>query len=255
MKELVESQELLALRKQIVNHPVFDRMKTLDDLIIFTEYHVWIVWDFMFLTKKMHAAVTGGPNCVHGGSIWLPPVNPQLAQFANEILLSEESDEAAGGKSHLQWYIDAMKQLGANSEPVEEYIKFLRGGHIMGSEFKGPKESMDHFYHTMNICGTGIPPKYAVAVFCLARENLIPDMFKVAVETLYAKFPAQFTKLMEYMNRHIEVDGDDHGPMSIALLEHFYDESDFESIHKVVKESLEHRLNVWDAIFVQVKWR
>ena len=43
------NQELNPIIQELTNHRLYLRLKTLDDIKVFTQYHVFAVWDFMSL--------------------------------------------------------------------------------------------------------------------------------------------------------------------------------------------------------------
>ena len=56
LKRLLTS--LRPVREQLVGHEVYRRMKTLGDLRVFMEHHVFAVWDFMCLLKALQERLT-----------------------------------------------------------------------------------------------------------------------------------------------------------------------------------------------------
>ena len=60
----------------------------------------------------------------------------------------------------------------------------------------------------MSIIASGDPCQIAAA-FTFGREDLLPDVFGQIVEQLDADDYRQLTPFRYYLNRHIELDGDD----------------------------------------------
>ena len=74
------------------------------------------------------------------------------------------------------------------------------------------------------------------AVFTYGREDLVPDMFIAMVKNLRNE-GLPLSHLIYYLDRHIEVDGDEHGPMALQMMENFAKETK----RKLKKHWLEQR--------------
>src|SRR5258708_37080068 len=117
-------KSLHPLRQRLLHHEVYDRIKTMSQLRIYMEHHVFAVWDFMSLMKALQQKLT----CVT--LPWVPTSNTLSRRLINEIVLSEESDTIAEGvySSHFEIYLSGMVQCGANTGAIDQFLRLLESG-------------------------------------------------------------------------------------------------------------------------------
>ena len=85
-------QESIApLNERLRSHPLYDAMRTVEDVQVFMENHVFAVWDFMTILKALQRSLT----CVD--TVWVPTASTQARRLINEIVLCEESDDDGEG--------------------------------------------------------------------------------------------------------------------------------------------------------------
>jgi len=76
-------------------------------------------------------------------------------------------------------------------------------------------------------------------------------MFIEFVRNLKNEAPEQTKTLIHYFERHIEVDGDEHGPLALSMLTRLCDNSQkrYEQCLRVSEQVLESRHLLWDGAF------
>ena len=251
--EVVFSTETLAtrlapLRKQMAEHPLYARIQTIEDVRIFMESHVFAVWDFMSLLKALQRALT----CVEVP--WIPTRFPASRRFINEIVLGEESDEYLGRPlSHFEVYLEAMKSVGASTRAIEGVVSEAAQGFTKLS-FAGVPHSAKMFVeNTFRVIEQGSAAAQA-AVFAFSREDAIPDMFRSLVRRINEHQSGQLSQFVWYLERHIEVDGDDHGPISLKMVADLCgdDAALWEEAGQAAEEALRARIALWDGVLAQI---
>lgn len=235
------------LMDELTSHKIYKNLRTLEDVKVFSEYHVFAVWDFMSLLKELQNQLT----CTT--SPWTPVKNNNTARFINEIVLGEETDVDANGehKSHFEMYLDSMKEVGANTEMIEAFVEKLVAGETVQEaldQTNVPQAVHDFVSYTFSVIETGESHKIASA-FTFGREGLIPDIFIEILNKSEALNNESYESMIYYLQRHIELDGDEHGPMSMKMMDELCeDEKMWEEAIEVAKESIRARIKLWDGI-------
>jgi hypothetical protein len=252
MSTVTYSTDIGAVRERLVEHPLYGRLRTLPAVQVFMKHHVFAVWDFFSLLKRLQRTVTGIEVP------WQPPANATYARLINSIVLGEESDEDGRGGygSHFELYLEAMEEVGADTEPIQSYRAELLAGAdpLEALTAAGVPGRVDEFVsHTLSLALHGQDHEVA-ASFCYAREDVIPDMFEPVVESLAAA-GQEVPRLAWYLDRHITLDHDEHGPLAQQLLNSMCgdDEDLLAGADQAAVASLEARIALWDGILEEIE--
>lgn len=236
-------------KELLLQHSLYNKVKSIEDLHCFLENHVYAVWDFMSLLKALQSKLT----CTT--TPWFATTNPQTRYLINEIVVAEESDLTIDGQrsSHYEMYIEAMKACGASTTGIEHFLSEVNS---LKNIFVAIKKSNLHpnikafLDFTFRVIEEGKSHEIAAA-FTFGREDLIPSMFTAILKNFQANFPDNdLSKLIYYFERHIELDADDHGPMAMKMITELCgtDAQKWSDVEEVSKMALEKRIGLWDAI-------
>jgi hypothetical protein len=241
--------QLNPLREALLKNRIYGEMDRLDVLRLFMEYHVFAVWDFMSLLKALQRRLC----CVEVP--WVAPADPLACRFINEIVLTEESDEDGRGgfASHFELYYRSMKQCGANTSGIDGFLGDLRRGVPVETALASPTvpdaarrfvEKTFQIIQSGNLCAIA-------SAFTYGRENLLPDVFQRIVDELNRKVDGQLNDFKYYLERHIGLDGDEHGPMATRLVQSLCgsDESSWKVVEETAVSCLMARQKLWDGIY------
>ncbi|MEI7508432.1 MAG: DUF3050 domain-containing protein [Flavobacterium sp.] len=242
------NQSISHQKSLLLNHSLYEKVKTIDDLKCFLENHIYAVWDFMSLLKALQNKLT----CTT--TPWLPIGNPEIRYLINEIVVAEETDLAFNGsrQSHFEMYLDAMQECGANTSQISSFLANVK---TTQNIFVSIKQSDLHpnvkafLDFTFRVIEEGKPHQIAAA-FTFGREDLIPSMFTKILKNFQTNFPeTKLDKLVYYFERHIELDADEHGPMAMKMITELCDtETKWKEVEEISIQALEKRIGLWDAI-------
>jgi hypothetical protein len=239
------------LVEEIVRHPLYALIRDEGGLRRFMQSHVFCVWDFQSLLKALQRRLT----CVEVP--WLPTDDPEARRLINEIVLDEESDEMPDGGylSHFELYLRAMQSCGANTGPILQFMAALRSGLSVSdalSQTNLPAGVAPFVAKTLQLAQSAEVHRIASA-FTYGREDVIPCMFQQMVRSLADGPGGNWELFLLYLNRHIEHDGERHGPLSRALVARLCGQDDklWREAEQTARASLRARLDLWDSIAAQ----
>jgi hypothetical protein len=235
-------------RNQLLQHPLYGQLSEPAHLRRFLEHHVFAVWDFMSLLKVLQRDLCGT------AIPWTPPRSAAAARLINEIVVGEETDlhPTGGYASHFQLYREAMHQFGADTTAVDRLVDSVREGAELSIALAHPEipSGARRFVETtFRIIRSGETPRL-VAAFALGREILIPDMFRQIVQGLNRELGGSLTALLYYLDRHIELDGGEHGSAAEELIHEICGTNPvtWQQAREGALTALQARLQFWDDI-------
>ena len=268
------------------NHPVYGMIEDAEAMCLFMRSHVFAVWDFMSLLKSLQRGLTCTTHP------WVPVKDCASARLINEIVLEEETDEIRTGFyiSHFELYLEAMDEVGADRQPIDQLIDGIRAGADLDEVLSGvdvPLPTREFVKYTLH--AAQLPVHQVASVFLMGREDVIPSMFmsilehektgngspqrwrlrtknlieKVikGMERRYAPWRVKVATdpgediFRTYLERHIELDGESHGPMGQRLLMEICGK-DAEKWHEATEaalEALKMRRYLWDGVMAEIQ--
>lgn len=245
LSQLTLENEIKELSLKLTKHPLYPSVNSLISLRLFMQVHVYAVWDFMSLLKRLQQEIT----CI---SIpWRPSRFPKkMVRLINEIVLGEESDQDDKGNAsdHFSLYLDAMSEVGANIKPILSTIDSLDI-----SQLPGPIRKFVDFNFDMALNGE---LHQVAGVFFFGREKLIPDMFSgLLADLMNNNNESTFPQLKYYLERHIHLDGEEHSQLAYEMLNTLCEQDSQkvqEALHAGIK-SLQLRSELWDYTLQLIK--
>ena len=110
--------------------------------------------------------------------------------------------------------------------------------------------------HTMALANSGTTEE-VLAAFFYGREDIIPEMFRRLLQTIYgAKHnDDRLRHFVYYIDRHIELDGDSHGPKGRELLEGLIANSPHKNERALCAacSSIEARIDLWNGTLSKLR--
>ena len=240
-------RSIAPLRDSLLQHPLYSVLENEAALKTFMEFHVFAVWDFMSLLKKLQIEIC----CV--SLPWLPPKDLPTARMLNEIVLGEETDIGPDGEviSHFDLYRSAMRQFGASTAAIDSLLAKLETGTTLQDAIEiVPLAARNFLQHTFAEIQRGNLCRIAAA-FTFGREGLLPDVFSRIVDQMAADNPKSLAIFQYYLQRHIELDGDSHGPLAEQLVARLCgdDRKKWMEAEEAAVGALRARQALWDAIY------
>lgn len=245
------------LQEQLESHPIYGAIRDRSDLQVFMEHHVFSVWDFMSLVKYLQQEIA--PARVP----WMPTGDPSLRHFINRLVLEEESDDIAepdGTRfygSHFELYCRAMKEIGADSEGPGRFVALVAERGIDDALYSSLVPVPARYFTETTFCFIREDkPHQVAAALAVGRERLIPGMFRQFAQRMGIGAD-RAPSFHAYLDRHIQLDDELHGPLSMKLLTELCgdDATRIEEAQIAAEEAVCARIRFWDGVLGAIESR
>ena len=246
-----DSKQFDTLQEQLTNHPLYCAIGNREHLRTFMEHHVFAVWDFMSLIKSAQNLIA--PTTIP----WVPSNHPRYVHFINQLVSEEESDNMYSNnaynppRSHFERYLEAMTEVGANTYIISRFISTVRDEGLDAALTIPhiPKAAKQFMTFTFDVIKRN-QPHLIVAVLALGRENLVPQLFRSLQQNLQID-QSNARNLFTYLDRHIQLDEQEHAPIAIKLLQELCAGSSLKQSESmaIAEQALAVRLEFWDGIY------
>jgi hypothetical protein len=174
------------------------------------------------------------------------------------VVLGEESDLGPDGKpvSHFELYLRAMDEVGADTTLVRRFMAQIDLGaqwEDLLEEMSVPPGVADFVNETLR-CATHGPLVEVASFFFFGREDVIPEMFERLLR-LWGNAKAEVPHFAYYLKRHIELDGDSHGPWAREMLTALagQSESNWKEATSAAERVITSRIKLWDSVLTHIK--
>ena len=239
--------ELASLHRQLKEHPLYDAIHSVDDLAVFMSHHIYSVWDFMNLLKTLQQQLTSMTVP------WVPVQQVDNVRLINEIVLEEESDVIDGQvTSHFLYYVQAFNAIQPNHAmglflddlkvPDLSYADLISRSYI-------PPSVQTFLRFTHDVIQSSLLE--TAAAFAYGREILVPVIFEPLLKQ--AALDTNVAGFIAYLERHIELDGDEHGGKAEQMVANLCQtDEDWALVLTTARAALNHRIQLWDGVYQQL---
>jgi len=243
--------ETQAERTKLEEHSLYHSIKSIDDLKIFMENHIFAVWDFMSILKSLQSQLT----CVT--IPWIPSEKGSPARLVNEIIVEEETDIDQYGQyvSHFEMYCHAMTQAGADTKMIDTFLYNLKDNSIEKSlNIAKAPDPASTFVKSTFISLQGAPAHITASIFTFGREQVIPEMFRSIVSKIDKDLKGRLKSFLYYLDRHISLDEDEHTPAALKMVKEICgdDNKKWEEATYAAKKTMQSRITFWDEILLKI---
>ena len=145
-----------------------------------------------------------------------------------------------------------MQQCGASTTTVDGFLNAIQQGEPVASALTTANvgevvirfvSQTFRFIESNDTCAIA-------SAFTFGREDLLPSVFRKIVEELNSEADGRLDRFRYYLDRHIQLDDEVHGPMAERLVASLCgsDAAKWEAAEVAASSTLHARLEFWDGL-------
>lgn len=150
-----------------------------------------------------------------------------------------------------------MEEIGADATLPERFLKLVTEQGIDAALYSDLVPLPARYFTETTFCFIREDkPHLVAAALAVGRERLIPGMFRQFLERMVIS-AQEAPAFHYYLNRHIHLDEDYHGPLSMRLLNALCGEDPqrIEEAETAAEEAVCARLRFWDGVLDAIETR
>lgn len=236
--------------QMLETHKLYERVGDEKALRTFIEHHVICVWGYSYLLRNIYQELVNGIHPL------ISQEQKEALRLVSEIILDEEVEEQHDGSlmSHMEVYMEAMQDLGADMGPIVTFFDMQDAGADWQDSLEAAQFSPALMRYAQIIGSFFDRPLHErAAVLFYEGEPYIPDGFLSKLGQLSSRFKTH--RLLDYFERHIE--GLKRPGFSAAgrLVEIFCGDSDAynDAAERAAECVMKARIELWNEIATELK--
>ena len=154
--------------------------------------------------------------------------------------------------SHFELYLSSMKNINAKTDHIESIVDDVSKNKPKSFDKYNLEPECYSFLEGNNRLLNTNQLHIISALFTYGRETTLPGMFEKLL--LRIGESSKYDQLKLYLKRHIDVDSNRHGPLSLILFNKSCesDDSKYNQAVDAAIKSIEIRYNLWTGIHKKI---
>ena len=150
-----------------------------------------------------------------------------------------------------------MEEIEAETATINHFVSGIKDLDSIGNYIKKSdlNSAIKSFLNFSFLTIEGWKSHEIAAAFTFGREEIIPDMFIEIIQQTEKTNKISLDKINYYLQRHIDLDGDEHGPLAHEMIVGLCknDSKKWEEVIDISKKALKERIQLWDFINFSIK--